>query len=70
MKKKFVVITWDDAHANLDASTEQELQAVTPERTYSVGWLVAKNQHGCVIAMDSYESDEKEFMTTAFILTG
>lgn len=53
--KKIVVVVWDDAHCNLDSASDDDLAKTEPCRTRSVGWLVAENQHGVVIAMDRWD---------------
>lgn len=49
-----VIVTWDDAHASLDAITVDEAKELKPYRTDSIGYLVAKTKHGITIAYDEY----------------
>jgi hypothetical protein len=57
--KTVVMVVWDDAHGTLESASDADLKNIKPCRTRSVGWLVAENQHGVVIAMDRW--DEKPF---------
>lgn len=53
-QRRIVEIVWDDAHCTLDSADEEELELTEPCTTRSVGWVMAVNQHGYVIAMDTW----------------
>ena len=56
--KQIVIAVWDDAHASHDATTEEEAHEIAPVRTYTVGWVLARNQHGIVLTPDLYDDPD------------
>lgn len=59
LRRPVVAIEWGDAFIEGDDFTQEDADATEPVRRTSVGFLVASNQHGYVLATDTYhESDE------------
>jgi hypothetical protein len=64
------VIVWDDAHAELGVKSVEDAQKIAPVRTYSVGFVVAENQHGVVLGGDIYKDHPDEIYGPSFIPHG
>lgn len=67
MRHKVVVVTWDDAFVDTDDFTIKAAEKTKGVRRHTVGWLVAENDDGIVMATDYYEKDKKTFNTRMFI---
>ena len=52
---KIVLISWGDAFIEADDFDPIEAKATTPVYRKTVGFLIAKNQHGYVLATDIYD---------------
>lgn len=65
-----VVIEWGDAFIEGDDFTRAEGEATEPVGRATVGFLVAHNQHGYVLATDTYDEDNDEFAGRMFIPHG
>ena len=55
-KYKMVIIHWGDAFIETDDFTYEDALTTTPVYRKSIGFLIAKNQHGYVLATDTYDS--------------
>ena len=67
---KTVEVIWDDAHVSTGETTVKKAQKVKPIRTSTVGYLVADNDDGLVIATDTYPKDKKTARIINFIPHG
>lgn len=67
---KIVTIEWADAFIDTDDFTVEEAQTVEPVYRTTVGWLVAKNQHGYVLATDEYRKKSDGVAGQLFIPHG
>lgn len=56
---KVVEVVWDDAWVDTSEITVKKAKTIKPIRTISVGFLVAENEHGIVMATDTYKGDKK-----------
>lgn len=65
-----VEVIWDDAHVTLDSTTLKKARKIKPMRTRSVGYLMAENEHGLVMASDVYEETPKDGAVVNFIPWG
>lgn len=70
MRHKVVVITWGDAFIDTDDFTQEDADATAPVMRSTAGFLVAKNQHGYVLATDEYGKDEDGVAARMFIPHG
>jgi len=69
-KYKKVEISWGDAFIDTDDFTLEEAKATTPVYRTTVGFLIAKNQHGYVLSTDVYTKKEDGFSAKMFIPKG
>ena len=67
---KIVRVTWDDAHVTTGETTIKAAAKIKPVRTSTVGFLVAENDEGLVIATDIYEKHPKTGKIINFIPYG
>jgi hypothetical protein len=67
VRHKVVVITWGDAFIDTDDFTQEDADATAPVMRSTAGFLVAKNQHGYVLATDEYGKDEDGVAARMFI---
>ena len=68
-KHKVVMIEWGDAFIDADDFSIEDAEATEPCYRTTVGFLIAKNQHGYVLATDVYRN-EKEVNAKMFIPHG
>jgi hypothetical protein len=66
---KVVVVEWGDAFIDTDDFDPAEAADTKPVYRKTVGFLIAKNQHGYVLATDTYV-DEDEVAAKMFIPHG
>lgn len=52
---KVVVIEWEDAFIDTDDFTIEEAKKTEPIYRKTVGFFIAKNQHGIVLSTDVYQ---------------
>lgn len=57
MNYPVVIVEWDDAHASHDDISPEDAVHVEPYRTISVGFLIARNEHGVVLGYDLHPND-------------
>jgi hypothetical protein len=70
-KAKVVRIDWGDAFIETSDFSTKEGKTTKPVMRSTVGFLVAKNQHGYVLATDKYaQKADGEFAARMFIPTG
>jgi hypothetical protein len=56
-KFKVVCIQWGDAFIDPKDFTEEEAKETEPVYRKTVGFLIAKNQHGYILSTDVYDND-------------
>lgn len=56
---KRVEVIWDDAWVSTSEITVQAAGKLKPVRTYTIGYLMAENEHGVIVAADTYEKHKK-----------
>ena len=59
LRNKVICVEWGDAFIDTDDFKEDKAQDTEPVWRRTVGFLVAKNQHGYVLATDEY-ADKKD----------
>lgn len=69
-KPRLEILVWDDAHASTSTTDFKAAALLKPVRTYSVGFVVAENQHGVVLASDLYHDHPGEAYGPMFIPLG
>ena len=57
-KYKVVVVSWGDAFICPSDFNPKEAASTTPVYRKTVGWLIAKNKHGYVLATDTFDDSE------------
>ena len=67
--RKVVVVEWGDAFIDTDDFDPEEARSTEPVVRSTVGFFIAKNQHGVVLATDVYR-DESEVAAKMFIPNG
>jgi len=67
---KVVVVYWGDAWIDTEDFTIEEAQDTKPVYRKTVGFLIAKNQHGVVLATDVYLEKDLGVSARMFIPTG
>ena len=67
---KTVEVIWDDAHVSTGETTVKKAEKIKPIRTSTVGYLVAENNEGIVMASDTYPRDKKTGRVINFIPWG
>jgi len=68
--RKVLLIKWGDAFIDSEDFDIKEAQNTGPVVRYSVGFLIAKNQHGYVLSTDVYDDNEEEAAAKMFIPNG
>lgn len=67
--RRVLIIEWGDAFIDCDDFDPEEAQNTKPIYRKTVGFLIAKNQHGYVLSTDVY-NDEPEVAGKLFIPLG
>lgn len=67
---KIVEIKWGDAFIDTDDFKPEEAHTTEPVYRRTVGYLIAKNQHGYVLSTDRYEKPEDGVAAKMFIPKG
>ncbi len=67
---KVLTIEWADAYIDTDDFTVEEAKEAKPCYRTTVGWLVAKNQYGYVLATDRYREEKEGVAGQLFIPHG
>jgi len=70
MSDTVVVVHWGDAFIDTDDFGVEEAQETEPVYRKTVGFLIAKNQHGYVLATDLYAKKEDGAAAKMFIPKG
>ena len=55
LRHKVVAVWWGDAFIDTDDFTDEDATKTKPVGRKTVGLLIAKNQHGYVLATDEYD---------------
>jgi len=69
-KDTVVIIHWGDAFIDCDDFTIEDAKDTKPIYRKTVGFLIAKNQHGYVLATDLYAKKEDGAAAKMFIPKG
>lgn len=69
-KPRLEIVAWNDAHANTSCVEVKAAALLKPILTYSVGFVVAENEHGVVLATDLYHDHPEEVYGPIFIPHG
>jgi len=64
---KIVEVHWDDAWVDTDEISVKQALTKKPIRTITVGQLIAENDDGIVIVVDSYPKSPKKGRVTNMI---
>ena len=64
------VVKWGDAFIETDDFTQEDADATAPVVRTTAGFLIAKNQHGYVLATDVYEKKEDGVAARMFVPHG
>lgn len=67
---KILAIEWGDAFIDVDDFKIEDALTVKPEYRTTVGFLIAKNQHGYILATDKYKDPEAGVSGKMFIPHG
>lgn len=65
-----VEVIWLDAHVSTASLSVKQASKVKPVKTYSLGYLLAENDHGLVLVSDCYPDHKKEGRIPGFIPWG
>lgn len=65
-----VMIDWGDAFIDTEDFDQEDAEETTPVYRKTVGFLIAKNQHGYVLATDVYNLAEDGVAGKLFIPSG
>lgn len=69
-KRKIVIVTWGDAFIDTDDFDPKDAHKTQPVYRSTVGFLIAKNQHGYVLSTDVYKKKEDGVAAKMFIPHG
>jgi hypothetical protein len=70
MRHKVLAVLWGDAFIDTDDFDQDSADTTEPVWRTTVGFLVAKNQHGYVLATDEYLDPEDGVNAKMFIPHG
>ena len=65
-----VEVSWLDAHVTTEEMSVKEAQKQKPVLTTTVATLIAENEHGVVLATDTYPEDPQNVKIVNFIPWG
>lgn len=65
-----IIIWWGDAFIDTDDFSEKDAKKTKPVGRKTVGFLIAKNQHGYVLATDEYDKKDNGVAAKMFIPIG
>lgn len=65
MADKIVIVHWGDAFIDCDDFDIKDAKDTRPVRRRTVGFLVAKNQHGVTLATDLYSDPAEKGQASA-----
>ena len=55
-----VEVIWDDAHVTTGGTTLKAAKKIKPVRTHTIGYLMADNEDGIVVASDIYPNQPED----------
>lgn len=70
MRNKVVVVEWGDAFIDTDDFDEKDAAKTKPVMRKTVGFLIAKNQYGYVLATDEYNKKSDGLAAKMFVPHG
>ena len=70
MHNKVVVVEWGDAFIDTDDFDEKDAAKTKPVMRKTVGFLIAKNQYGYVLATDEYNKKSDGLAAKMFVPHG
>jgi hypothetical protein len=70
LRHKIVVVWWGDAFIDTDDFDEKDAKKTEPVWRKTVGFLIARNQHGIVLATDEYDKKSDGVNAKMFIPEG
>lgn len=70
MKHTVYLVEWGDAFIDTDDFDVEDAKTTEPVYRTSVGFLIAKNQHGYVLATDEYREEKDGVAAKMFIPHG
>ena len=70
MNNKILLVSWQDAFIDTEDFEIKEAVNTTPVYRHTVGFLIAKNQYGYVLATDLYEDPDEGAAGKLFIPHG
>ena len=70
MRHPVYVVEWGDAFIDNEDFDPEDAASTEPVRRRTVGFLIAKNQHGYVLATDEYEEESDGVAAKMFIPHG
>ena len=70
IRHKVLVVEWGDAFIDTEDFDAEDAAKTKPVMRKTVGFLVAKNQHGYVLATDEYNKKEDGVAAKMFIPKG
>lgn len=65
-----MAVSWDDAFIDFDDFDVKEARKTKGVRRHTVGWVVAENDEGIVMATDYYQKKNDGFNAKMFIPWG
>lgn len=65
-----VIVEWGDAFIDCEDFSLKDAEATTPVFRKTVGFYIAKNQHGIILATDLYKKKEDGMAARMFIPWG
>jgi len=68
--RKIVVVEWGDAFIDTEDFDPKEASKTKPVYRRTVGFLIAKNQHGYILATDEYKKKSDGVAAKMFIPHG
>lgn len=68
--RKILIVQWGDAFIDCEDFDQEDADSTTPIYRKTVGFLIAKNQHGYVLATDVYDKPEDGVASKLFIPHG
>ena len=70
MRHKVAVVSWDDAFIDTDDFTEKQATKTKGVLRHTVGWHIAENDAGIILATDYYDKKKDGFNSRMFIPWG
>jgi hypothetical protein len=70
MRKPIYCVDWGDAFIDTDDFTEEQAKKTKPVMRRTVGFLIAENQWGYVLATDEYYKKDDGYAARMFVPKG